>query len=226
RAMVLQPQLLLLDEPLSALDVQTRREVRQELRRILAEAGITTVMVTHHYFEALLFGHQILVLDDGRVIQQGDQRDLREYPRSSYVAELVGVNFFSGRIRSFEDGVLCVMELRDERRPVEIVATLKGEGEGERPAVGGEAFVVIEPRHVTLHTDAPGGSARNVLRGRVMHIVDVPDAGGMVRVSLALDDSLQPLTAEISGASVARLGLREEMVVYATFKVGEASAYT
>src|SRR5579885_2565899 len=92
RALVLQPELLLLDEPLAALDVQTRREVRQELRRLLAETGITTVLVTHHYLEALLFGERILVLDHGRVIQQGDQYALREYPRSSYIAELVGVN--------------------------------------------------------------------------------------------------------------------------------------
>src|SRR6266852_2207439 len=94
RALALQPQLLLLDEPLSALDVQTRREVRQELRRILAHIGITTVLVTHQYLEALLFGHHILVLDHGQLIQQGSQRDLLQRPRSSYVAELVGTNFF------------------------------------------------------------------------------------------------------------------------------------
>ncbi|MBV9228036.1 MAG: ATP-binding cassette domain-containing protein, partial [Chloroflexi bacterium] len=86
RALALHPQLLLLDEPLAALDVQTRREVRQELRRILIETGITTVMVTHQYLEALLFGEHILVLDHGSVIQQGGQRELREYPRSSYIA--------------------------------------------------------------------------------------------------------------------------------------------
>src|SRR2546421_5818827 len=100
RALALQPQLLLLDEPLAALDVQTRREVRQELRHILANIEITTVLVTHQYLEALVFGHSILVLDSGKVIQQGSQRDLLEHPRSSYVAELVGMNFFRGRVLS------------------------------------------------------------------------------------------------------------------------------
>src|SRR5207248_11562797 len=70
RALALQPQLLLLDEPLAALDVQTRREVRQELHRILANIAITTLFVTHQYLEALLFGHSILVLDGGPSIQQ------------------------------------------------------------------------------------------------------------------------------------------------------------
>ncbi|MGH2505984.1 MAG: ABC transporter ATP-binding protein, partial [Ktedonobacteraceae bacterium] len=82
RALVLQPKLLLLDEPLAALDVQTKREVRQELRRILQQAGITTILVTHQYLEALLFGQQILVLDQGEIIQQGTQRDLLQRPRS------------------------------------------------------------------------------------------------------------------------------------------------
>src|SRR6266704_6830011 len=83
RALALQPQLLLLDEPLAALDVQTRREVRQELQRLLTELHISTILVTHQYLEALLFGHSILVLDDGRIIQQGDQRDLLLHPRSA-----------------------------------------------------------------------------------------------------------------------------------------------
>src|SRR5947209_5836169 len=113
RALVLQPQLLLLDEPLAALDVQTRREVRQELRRILANVAITTVFVTHQYLEALLFGHSILVLDAGRVIQQGSQLALLEHPRSSYVAELVGLNFFRGRLVNCEANSLCTIQLHN-----------------------------------------------------------------------------------------------------------------
>src|SRR5438128_8261247 len=73
RALALHPQLLLLDEPLAALDVQTRREVRQELRHILTNVAITTIFVTHQHLEALLFGQRILVLDHGSVIQEGSQ---------------------------------------------------------------------------------------------------------------------------------------------------------
>src|SRR5438067_9575072 len=122
RALALQPQLLLLDEPLAALDVQTRREVRQELRHILANVAITTVFVTHQYLEALLFGHTILVLDAGRVIQQGSQRALLEHPRSSYVAELVGLNFFRGRLVNCEANSLCTIQLHNGEQPIEVMA--------------------------------------------------------------------------------------------------------
>src|SRR5438270_2477892 len=81
RALALRPQLLLLDEPLAALDVQTRREVRQELRQLLSRVGIPTVMVTHQYLEALLFGQRIRVLSPGCVIQEGSQHDLLQYAR-------------------------------------------------------------------------------------------------------------------------------------------------
>lgn len=111
RALVLQPQLLLLDEPLSALDVQTRRTIRQELRQILATTNITTLLVTHHYLDSLFFGQQILVMDHGQLIQQGDQQQLSRYPRSSYVAELVGVNFFRGTIRTIEDQTTYSVEI-------------------------------------------------------------------------------------------------------------------
>lgn len=217
RALVLQPSLLLLDEPLAALDVQTRREVRQELRLLLKETRITTVMVTHQYFEALLFGQQILVLDQGQIIQQGNQRDLREYPRSSYVAELVGVNFFHGRIRSFEAGSTCVIVLDNG---IEIVATLK------EPDGAEEAFVVIEPRHITLHTEPPTGSARNMLHGQIIHILSSGSPTDSIRVSLDLDGDEQPLTAEITATSLARLNLYEGQPIYATFKASEANAYT
>src|SRR6266550_5101630 len=126
RALALQPQLLLLDEPLAALDVQTRREVRQELRQILANIGITTVFVTHQYLEALVFGHSILVLDSGYVIQQGSHSDLLQYPRSSYVAELVGMNFFRGRVVCCETGAMCTIQLQNNGRPgIELRAALE-----------------------------------------------------------------------------------------------------
>ncbi len=228
RALTLQPQLLLLDEPLAALDVQTRREVRQELQRILSEVGVTTVMVTHQYLEALLFGQQILVLDGGRVIQQGEQRDLRDYPRSSYVAELVGVNFFRGRIVRYETATTCVIRVHNGEQSIEVVASLKEQGrEGEIPAVGEEAYVVVDPRSITLHQTEPEGSARNVFYGEIIHILRLGAPGrddGRVRVSISLDSTTPPLTAEITEASAAHLSLQE--MVYATFKASEANAYT
>src|SRR3989441_5088961 len=155
RALALQPRLLLLDEPLAALDVQTRREVRQELRRILARIGITTVLVTHQHLEALLFGHHILVLDQGRVIQQGSQRDLLEHPRSAYVAELVGMNFFRGRVLSCEAKRLCTICVENGTQsgpPLQVMAAFEEASSATGiPNIGEEAYVVVDPRSITLY---------------------------------------------------------------------------
>ncbi len=235
RALALQPQLLLLDEPLSALDVQTRREVRQELRRILAEVNITTVMVTHTYLEALLFGQQILVLEQGHILQQGGQRDLLERPRSAYVAELIGVNFFQGHITRYESPTVCVMQIHNGPQAVEILATLREQGaDVVRPKIGEEAYVIVEPRSITLYTVQPDSSARNSFRGEVMQIVRVGntslspaiESDGVLRVSLLVDASMPPLTTEITQASLVHLNLHEGSIVYATFKATEARAYT
>src|SRR2546422_3039807 len=145
----------------------------RSLRRILAHIGITTVFVTHHYLEALLFGHHILVLDHGRVIQQGSQRDLLEHPRSSYVAELVGTNFFRGRVVRCETNTICTIQLYDDHEhSVEISAALEEHTQSDRvPAAGEEAYVVVEPRSVTLYQTLPDTSARNVFRGEIIQLL-------------------------------------------------------
>lgn len=231
RALVLQPQLLLLDEPLAALDVQTKREVRRELRRILQQTGITTVLVTHQYLEALLFGHQILVLDRGEIIQRGTQRDLVQWPRSAYVAELVGMNFFRGRVLSCEGRAICTVQLSYNDGPrIEIQATLETDAQ---PPIDAEAYVVVDPRAVTLSLTPPEGSARNVMRGEIVQILqnglaspEPAQHAGWVRVSLLSEATPLPLLAEITEASAQRLALSEGCVVYAAFKAMEARAYT
>ena len=240
RALVLAPQLLLLDEPLAALDVQTRREVRHELRQLLSDIDVTTVMVTHHYLDALFFGDQILVLDHGRVIQQGGQRELREQPRSSYVAELAGVNFFHGRMISYESDTTCRVRIEqsveNEGREVgtiyydEIIASLRANDLHEKRLESGtEVNVVIDPRSITLHTGTPEGSARNLLCGEIAHILYLAGStgrdDGRVRVSLTLKPANLPLTAEITETSATRMHLAEGQQIYATFKATEASVY-
>ena len=234
RALALQPQLLLLDEPLAALDVQTRREVRQELRHILANIEITTVLVTHQYLEALLFGQAILVLDAGHIIQQGSQHDLLLYPRSSYVAELVGMNFFRGRVIHNEANSLCTIQLLHEQHPIEVMAALEEHRKDSKvPEVGEEAFVVVDPRSITLYQQPPESSARNVFIGEIVQVLrlDTPIKSGArwdgrVRVSILLATSTTPLTAEITEASAARMELSEGKTIYASFKATEARAYT
>lgn len=234
RALALQPALLLLDEPLSALDVQTRREIRQELHRILAEVGITTVLVTHHYLEALVFGQQILVLDAGKVIQQGDQRDLLTYPRSSYVAELIGVNFFRGHIVRQETNTLYVIQLQNGTQSMEIVAALKEHTPTEKVLTSGEdAYVIVDPQSITLHQTAPESSARNVFRGEIVHVLRlgisplrIDGENEHVRISILLNEDMPLLTAEITEASALHMELHEGKTVYASFKATEASVYT
>ncbi len=234
RALALQPHVLLLDEPLSALDVQTRREVRQELRHILVEVETTTLLVTHTYLEALLFGQHILVLDGGHVLQQGGQRELLEHPRSSYVAELIGVNFFRGRIVRYESPKVCVMSVHNGSQHAEILATLhEQEANAPRPQAGEEAYVIVEPRSITLYPTLPDSSARNAFRGEVTQMLRVGNTSlsthmeneGVFRVTLLIDATMPPLTAEITEASSTRLNIREGSIVYATFKATEARAY-
>jgi molybdate transport system ATP-binding protein len=235
RALALHPQLLLLDEPLAALDVQTRREVRQELRHILSGTGITTVMVTHQYLEALIFGYNILVLEQGRVIQQGSQRDLMQYPRSSYVAELVGMNFFHGHVISCEKGAFCTIQLQNNDRPgIELNAGLEEPmHSGMVAGVGDEVYVLVDPRSITLYQALPDSSARNVFQGTIVQLLHL-DASfdhssahdGRVRVSISVDDALPPLTAEVTETSANRMELSEGNIIYATFKATAARAYT
>jgi len=241
RALALQPQLLLLDEPLAALDVQTRREVRQELRRILTQIGITTVFVTHQYLEALLFGHHILVLDHGQLIQQGDQRDLLERPRSSYLAELVGTNFFRGHVVRCETNRICIIQLsNDHERSIEISAMLEEHLQSDKvPNAGEEAYVVVDPRSITLYQNLPDSSARNVFRGEIVQLLhlgsstsNVEEDDGRVRINMLLETATNSslpspqITAEITAASAARMKLMEGKTIYATFKATEARAYT
>ncbi len=232
RALALHPQLLLLDEPLAALDIQTRREVRQELRNLLSSAGITTVMVTHQYLEALLFGFHILVLEQGQVIQQGSHRDLLQYPRSSYVAELVGMNFFRGRVICCEAGAMCTIQLQNNGRPgIELSAALEEQTQ-KLPEPGDEAFVLVDPRSITLYQTLPDSSARNVFQGTIVQLLNLgtpfgknSGQGGRVRVSMSVDDSVPLLTAEVTEASASRMALSEGKMVYAAFKATEARAY-
>jgi molybdate transport system ATP-binding protein len=233
RALALHPQLLLLDEPLAALDVQTRREVRQELRNLLSSAGITTVMVTHQYLEALLFGNHILVLEQGQVIQQGTHLDLLQYPRSSYVAELVGMNFFRGRVICCEAGAMCTIQLQNNGRSgIELSAALEEQTQ-KLPEPGDEAFVLVDPRSITLYQTLPDSSARNVFEGTIVQVLhlgtpfgNTSEHIGRVRVSISVDDAVPLLTAEVTEASASRMELGEGKIVYATFKATEARAYT
>ncbi len=203
RALAVEPRLLLLDEPLAALDLQTRAQVRAELRRRLAALTCATILVTHDAHEALLFGDQIAVLDGGRVVQMGGRDELLRHPRSDYVAQLMGLNFFQGKVTAKEDGGVAVVEIGGGRVRV------------AGPVGEDQVFLVVDPREVTLHLEAPAGSAQNVFQGPIVEMVPEPPYGDRVRVALG---TRPPLVAEVTARAVASLGLREGMTVHASVK--------
>src|SRR3984885_13410685 len=105
RALVMEPQLLLLDEPLSNLDAKLRDRMRSELKRLQRELGLTTVYVTHDQSEALALSHEIAVMNDGHVVQVGTPRQIYEQPRNQFVADFVGTtNFIGGTVTAVDDG--------------------------------------------------------------------------------------------------------------------------
>ena len=168
------------------------------------------------------------------MIQQGSQRDLLEHPRSSYVAELVGVNFFRGCVVNCEANSLCTIQLNNSGQPIEVMAAWEEHIQSSRlPGIGEEAFVVVDPRSITLYQAAPDSSARNIFHSEIVQVLRLGSAAGTgsgsdgrVRVSIMLDASMPPLTAEITAASAARMELIEGKSIYATFKATEARAYT
>ncbi len=201
RALAVNPRLLLLDEPLSALDAATRPEVRRDLKRHLSSFEGIRLLVTHDPMEAALLGDRLVVLEEGRVVQSGSISDLRARPRSRYVADLAGLNLFQGRasgarvrLGSGEEVVLA------------------------RPA-DGDVFVAAHPRSVALYRQRPEGSPRNVWRGTVQ---DVDVEGDRARVRLA---GPVPIVAEITTGAVADLQLVQGDEVWASIKASEMSVY-
>jgi molybdate transport system ATP-binding protein len=201
RALVLEPRVLLLDEPLAALDASARVDTRRQLRRHLGDLSGTRVVVTHDPVDAMTLGDRVVVLEDGKMVQAGPLDDLRERPRSRYVADLVGVNLYRGRA----DGT-----------------RIRLAGHGELVAAGhasGDVFAVVHPRAVALHRHHPEGTPRNVLSGTIDHL-DVE--GDRVRVIV---QGAVPVTAEITPAAVTELGLTPGATVWASIKATEISVY-
>jgi molybdate transport system ATP-binding protein len=211
RALILEPRLLLLDEPLSALDLRTRREVRQELRQLLAEVTCISVLVTHSPVEAMVFGDRVAVLERGRAAQVGTREDLLRHPRSPHIAEFMGVNLIRGVVASRDGSGLAQLRTSDG----DLFVVDPGEAESE-------VFVSISPREITLHLEAPGGSAQNVFAGPVKEIIPEPPDGLRVRVALGTHP---PLVAEVTRPAVDALGLREGLVVHAAFKASGVVPY-
>ncbi|HLM34445.1 MAG TPA: ABC transporter ATP-binding protein [Gaiellaceae bacterium] len=195
RALARRPRVLLLDEPLAALDPHTRDAVRGELRATLRELGLPTIVVTHDYLDAAALADRVGVLVRGELVQEGSAEALIAAPSSPFVAEFAGACLLRGRAR--RDGDLTRVTLADG---TEITST---------DAATGDVAAVVYPWEVTLGPDRPADSAQNFVRGRVTAVVPVANR---VRVTVGA------VTAEVTAASAARLGLREGDEAVATWK--------
>ncbi len=210
RALALEPRLLLLDEPLSALDVGTRQAMRSELRQLLASLSCVTIYVTHSPIEALALGDMIAVIESGRLTQLGTRDDLLCRPRTSYVATFMGVNLFVGHVAGrTADGLARVRTVDGELTVVD-------------PGGDGDVFVAASPREVTLFLTSPGGSAQNLFRGAVVELIPEPPFGERVRVVL---DTHPRLVAEVTRHATASLGLVVGREVYAGLKATALVTY-
>jgi molybdate transport system ATP-binding protein len=201
RALATEPRLLLLDEPLAALDVATRSEVRRDLRRHLATFEGVRLIVTHDPVDAYALADRVVILEGGRVVQEGLLSAVTAQPRSRYIADLVGVNLLSGMA---DHGT---------------ISTATGGRVVSADSVDGPAFAVIAPHAVALYPTEPDGSPRNVWPATVAEVDELADR---VRVSLAGE---VPLVAEVTPGALHDLGLRPGVRVWATVKATEVTLY-
>jgi molybdate transport system ATP-binding protein len=202
RALASDPQLLLLDEPLAALDVGTRVVVRRDLARYLAEFSGSTVLVTHDPVDAWVLADRVVVIENGAVTQEGTLAEITARPASRYVADLAGTNLLrgtaAGTTLTTESGATLVLA----------------------EASDGAVLATISPEAITLHRDEPKSIARNHWHATVRHV----DRVG-TRVRIQFDDPL-PLVAEITATSATELGVTEGARVWASVKATEITTYS
>ncbi len=211
RALVLEPELLLLDEPLSALDLHPRQSIRTELRRIHDARPCVTVYVTHAPAEALVLGDQVAVIEHGVLTQVSGREDFLHRPQSNYVAAFLGINLFRGPIIERRDNGLVR------------VATERGELWCIDPeCCEGIVTVAVAPQLLTLHRERPAGVTTTALLGRVLEIAPEPPGGVRCRVTI---DALPPLVAEVANDLIVSLGLREGDPVWASFDAKDVACY-
>ncbi|HEX6325009.1 MAG TPA: ABC transporter ATP-binding protein [Jiangellaceae bacterium] len=201
RALAVEPRLLLLDEPLAALDVGTRPAVRADLRRHLAEYDGCAIVVTHDPLEALVLGDRLVVIEQGRIVQEGTPEQVTRHPLTDYVARLVGLNL----LRGSADGRVATVG-------PEAVVTLAHDA-------AGPVHIAFSPAAVTLSPHRPQGSARNAWAGTV---ADMERHGDLVRITV---DGPVPVLADVTPLAVADLHLAPGVTVWASVKATEITVY-
>ena len=197
RALATGPSLLLLDEPLSALDAGTRMYIRSDLRRHLVDFPGCSVLVTHDPLDAMVLADRLVVIEQGRVVQTGTPAEVARAPRTDYVARLVGLNLYRGHATDSH------------------VQLVGGGHLVTADSATGEVFVTFRPSAVALHRQQPEGSARNTWPGRV---TGIEQHGDTVRVEV---QGTPTVLADVTTAAVAELDLTPGLTVWVSVKATE-----
>jgi molybdate transport system ATP-binding protein len=204
RALAGQPALLLLDEPLSALDAGTRLDVQAELKLHLADFSGPCLLVTHDPIEALVLADQLIVLEGGRIAQQGTPAQIARQPATDYVAKLVGLNLYRGRA----DGPQVALSGGGNFITVD---------HGQH----GDVLVAVRPSAIIISTQRPQlSSARNTWPAKITGLTLLAD-----RIRLDLDGQ-PPALADITPAAVAELSLDRGSQVWLTVKATDLEVYS
>ena len=211
RALAADPGLLLLDEPLAALDARTKLEIRAELRRHLTEFPGATLLVTHDPLEAMVMADRLIVIEDGRIVQHGDPASVARRPATQYVARLVGLNLYRGTLGSYGRIIL-----RDNAGT--LVTTRHLPADDPPP---GPVLVAIRPTAIAVHTARPDHSSpRNIWAGMVTGLELLTDR---VRAQVTgRPSALVDLTPD----AVAELDLVEGSEVWLSAKATDLDVYT
>ena len=202
RALATRPRMLLLDEPLAALDAGARAEVRRELKSSLGRFDGVRLVVTHDPVEAMALADRVVVIEGGKVVQEGTPSDLSARPRSSYIADLMGLNLWRGKGLGDRVRLDSGAEMLVSHAPV------------------GEVYAALHPRAVALYRSRVEGSPRNVWRGRISGVESVSG-----RVRIRVEGSI-PVVAEVTPAAVAELSLIEGEEIWVSIKATEVSVYS
>jgi len=200
RALAAEPRVLLLDEPMAALDVAVQPALRQVLRRVLADR--TAIVVTHDPLDALLLADRVVVMEAGRVVEEGPSRDVLARPRSAFAGRLAGLNLVRG---TWHDGAV---------RSAELVA--HGLVEGDAPADGEPAIAAFRPQAVAVYREDVHGSPRNTFP---VTVTEVEPRGDLIRVHA------RDLAADVTVQAAADLELVEGSRVTFTVKATEVAVY-
>ena len=216
RALATGPRLLVLDEPMAALDVTARQEMRRLVARRCAEEGLTLLLVTHDVLDLTALAEDVVVLDRGRVVEQGPTARVLSAPRSDFVARLTGTAVLTGVI----DGEACAPGLRlpsgrvVHGRPQNDSTEAETADHSAGLSPGAPGVALVPPDAVALYREAPQGSPRNVLTGRV---TGLERSGALVSVRLELEAG-QRLSAAVTAGAVAELGIAEGREIYCVIK--------